>query len=63
MNLSRMLARRLTANALIVAFLCAGVTVADTSETYQRTDMPAGVSECWNPDTAQISTVVGACPR
>lgn len=54
--------RCLGRNLLIVGLVASAGVVADATTEQARMPMPAGVSECWNGATAQITTVVGKCP-
>lgn len=57
------IARKLAHNTLIVgALITLGVAGVATQETVQQ-ENPAGVVECWNPHTAQVTVETGnQCP-
>jgi len=56
-------ARCFVINAVFVMAGFAGLYIAGTTQPVVQLDAPAGVLECWNPHTAQITTEVGdACP-
>lgn len=61
MTLRTRLTRCLVHNLLLVALFVAAVISLEATTDYQRKDAPAGLVECWNPDTALITEQVGEC--
>ena len=57
------IARALAHNVLIATVLGAVLTVGIANTPTIQQENPAGVLECWNPHTAQITVVQGeTCP-
>lgn len=62
MTFKTCLIRALVTKTLYGLVLVAALVALNATEDSTQSELPNGVSECWNPHTAQITIVEGPCP-